>query len=256
MSLRPKAPYYETFMFLELPAELRNNIYNMICDDEPIEYIRRTRSRQAHRYLQLAQVNRQLRQEFLPIFHRDARLHFHFDNAFEFTRDFLMPKAAKFATSPVILDLDQVTEDSAPVNFYPLLKNITKRRIFLLKAINIPSQTPARPMLPSALVHAAGRIHLKTLLDALSAPPVSLEQKKWAQYFKCCVKELWITPSLIPHIRVVVNYTATEWWMGWDGKDKHGDVPEWIRRTGFPAAEIEIRRWVMGERWTVDVEGS
>lgn len=228
----------------------------MICDDEPIEYIRRVRSRQAHRYLQLAQVNRQLRQEFLPIFHRDARLHFHFDNAFDFTRDFLMPRAAKSATSPVILDLGQVTEDSAPVNLYPLLKSVTERRVFLLKVIDIPSQTPATPMLSSVIVHAANKIHLKTLLDALSAPPVSLEQKKWAHYFHRCVKELWITPSHIPHIRVVVNYTATEWWMGWDDKGKHGDVPEWIRRTGFPAAEIKVRRWKTEVRWTVDVEGS
>ncbi|KAF9697902.1 hypothetical protein EKO04_004200 [Ascochyta lentis] len=266
MKLRPLPIKGKLFMFLDLPAELRNKIYEIICSGQPVklsrrahEVVRRRKSDQAHSYLQLAHINRQIRQEFLPVYYHNIVPHFDFNDTPEFVRNFLLPRTINSGVHIVTLDISRITQhNQRPINVYPLLKFCKADPSIELGFVRSPhvEKPPFRSSLRLSyqVDISVPDFRTQALLRDLTSHRKTLAHKMWAQYFDRCVKELWITPSNRPHVRVVVKTGATEWWMGCDQIEER-DLLAWIAKTGFPYySRPSLLKTRLG-CWTVEVRG-
>lgn len=185
-----------------------------------------------HTFLPLACVNREIRQDFLPAQYSSKIPIIHMIDIQAFTRDFLLSNTLRVHTSQITIDVSEYEEgetDTA-VNCYPLLKFLKSRRDISLAIVGKVywRHRCGGPHHPT-LAHPTLR-----LLNALIASPDTVAQKRWSHYFDKHVKELWITPRLDPRVRVVVNYAATEWWMGCLPDDRDNARRDWMEKTGFP----------------------
>ena len=110
----------------------------MICSSEFIKLVRRSilipqrttrrkEPRPAFDYLQLAHVNHQIRQEFVPICYTKIKLDTHFNDISLFARTFLLPHTAHTNTASVTIDISGITRyNSQKINVYSLLQFFRK----------------------------------------------------------------------------------------------------------------------------------
>ncbi|KAH6621999.1 hypothetical protein C7974DRAFT_414676 [Boeremia exigua] len=279
MKLRNRPIEGNTFRFLDLPAELRNAIYEIISSSDTTSLTRRTSygTRAVTRRddaqdevscFQLIHVNQQVRQEFLPVYYGKLNPSIRFYDICDFANTFLIPYHAPFSAATVVVNTVGISEiDAREVDVRPLLEFLRRSPAVTFQTTPPPKSAavvPNRTRLTEQAVPAA----VSKLLMDLVTPPDRLAQKKWALYMQKYVTALFITPSRRPHVRVVVKHAATEFWMGHKKNMRERAMGAWVEKTGFPTGlkRHAPRKGSAGiggvmtiwyeAHWTVVVEGS
>lgn len=209
-------------------------------------------------YLQLAHINRQIRQEFLPLYLPKMRLWTHFFHVSEFTQTFLFPHFAETNHSMVTIDFSGINnENTRAVDVYDLLK-------FFRKALNVSLETERHghrdqhgivcmytQLWPYFRPGDGIRCRsLRDLLGFFAKTPETRQEKIWAQYFERYVTAMSIKPSYGPRITILVKSSAVEYWMG--NRYHKSKVDGWCRKVGFPE---QVDTYGESEN-TLDVKGS
>ena len=101
----------------------------MICDGPTFKLAHcGFRTKQSRAFLRLAHINKQLRREFLPIYHKSIRS-VRYCDAVYFIRDFVLPRNNLAAVRTLTLDVGNVREDEARgPDMLPLLRLFKQHR--------------------------------------------------------------------------------------------------------------------------------
>ncbi|OAL57246.1 hypothetical protein IQ07DRAFT_652514 [Pyrenochaeta sp. DS3sAY3a] len=195
---RPKKSHKkEFFPFFELPAELRIAVFEYCLPDEPQVVYKRIPSNKPsrpHSFDAIIQVNRQMRNEYVKIYHANLRHEVELEELNEYLRTFLYP-AQKIKGSLIIART--WARSSSEINLKPVMEIARKHQglkvDFNPAHISFFHEYVDQPMGPH--FQSAGRqTSLGEFIEYSSTPPTSPQQRKWLWYLNTRVQKLCLTP--------------------------------------------------------------
>lgn len=194
--------------------------------------------------LPLAQVNKQIRDEFLPMYWQAFAHTVQFEDIGAYIRT--LPKLPKDISGTIVIDVDDEPGDGQSVDVAPLLRLCKKHASLNVHVTQRPG--PGRAYSFKTPRWYRGFLNPTNMVERIVASSEEPERAQWLKYVDQAVRELWITPmdyfserEYATDVRILVKATCGENWMGWGAaaprcchRESYTVPDDWLARSGYP----------------------
>jgi hypothetical protein len=240
--------------------ELRNSIYALCQAQGPETLVRKSTAIEqdsvSHQrlFLSLTHVNKQIRNEFLPLYMQDFHHNISISDIAAYTRAF--PKLPKTVSGTIAIDVEKEHDKSGEVDVAPLLQLLSKHAYLEIRSSCSSSGTSTSTWSPIHLCSAPSGetpsiANRCDLVKSLFAKPDTAQQARWSRYAQSAVERMWVSSQEASprgyykyHVWVVIKRSSTEWWMGYSSSTEayRRELRYWAAKSGYPATTRESCR--------------